>query len=357
MTALLALFGWKDGVGQLVPAGSFANLHGLLLARHAKLPEWDEKGPTALTRAPRIYTSATSHFSVVRGARVAGFGNDNVVAIPVRGRGAIDVERLESQIEADRERHTPIAVVATMGTTATGAIDPFDAIADLCAAHGLWLHVDACYGGGLLILPELAHYARGIGRADSIAIDPHKQWYMPIACGAVLTRHPDVERAAFAPSDASYIPSSDGGPPDAYLRGVATSRRATALGIWLALRTYGWNGLRDRVRRNVTLIRRLERALAAAGFEVLPDGELSTACARWPGADALQEAIAERAVASGSTWFATARHDGRTWLRFALVNCTADEVSIDVVTDAVIAAARETTSAATPVSAPVARRP
>jgi glutamate/tyrosine decarboxylase-like PLP-dependent enzyme len=264
-----------------------------------------------------------------------------VVAIPVRGRGAIDVERLARQIEADRERHTPIAVVANMGTTATGAIDPFDAIADLCAEHRLWLHVDACYGGGLLILPELAHYARSIARADSIAIDPHKQWYMPIACGAVLTRHPALERAAFAPGDSSYIPTSDGGPPDAYRRGVATSRRSTALAIWLALRTDGWNGLRERVRRNVSLVRRLERSLAAAGFEVLPGGELSTACARWPGSDELQIAIAERAVASGTTWFATTRHDDRTWLRFALVNCTADAAAIDAVAETVVEAAQE----------------
>ena len=341
MRSLLALFGWKDATGQLVPSGSYANLHAIVLARRAKLPEWDERGPSALARAPRIYTGASSHFSVARGARVAGFGADNVVAIPVRGRGAIDVARLKRQIEIDREAHQPIAVVATMGTTATGAIDPFDAIADLCAEHDLWLHVDACYGGGLLILPELAHYTCSIARADSIAIDPHKQWYMPIGCGAVLTRHPAIERAAFAPGDSSYIPASGGTLPDAYLRGIATSRRATAITLWLALRTYGWNGLRERVRRNVSLVRRLERSLAAAGFEVLESGELSTACARWPGSDALQEAIAERAVATGTTWFATARHDGRVWLRFSLVNCTADEAAIDAVAETVSRAAHE----------------
>jgi len=341
MRSLLALFGWKEATGQLVPAGSFANLHAILVARRAMLPEWDERGPTAISRAPRIYTAANSHFSVARAARVAGFGETNVVAIPVRGRGSIDVDLLRKQIELDRDQHAPIAVVANMGTTATGAIDPFDAIADLCAEHRLWLHVDACYGGGLLILPELAHYASSIGRADSIAIDPHKQWYMPIACGAVLTRHPAIERAAFAPGDSSYIPSSSSAVPDAYLRGVATSRRATAITIWLALRTYGWNGLRDRIRRNVALVRRLERSLSAGGFEVLPEGELSTACARWPGSDELQSAIAEKAVASGAAWFATARHADRTWLRFALVNCTADEASIDAVAESVLRAAHE----------------
>ena len=341
MRSMLSLFGWKDGIGQLVPAGSFANLHALLLARRAMLPEWDERGPTALVRAPRIYTASSSHFSVARAARVAGFGSENVVAIPARGRGVIDVELLAQQIEVDRKLHAPIAVVANMGTTATGAIDPFDAIADLCAEHRLWLHVDACYGGGLLILPELVHYARSIARADSIAIDPHKQWYMPIACGAVLTRHPAVERAAFAPGDASYIPASAGALPDAYRRGIATSRRATAFTIWLALRTYGWNGLRMRVRRNVSLVRRLERSLAKAGFEVLPEGELSTACVRWPGSDELQDAIAEKAVATGTTWFATTRHGDRTWLRFALVNCTADEAAIDAVADTVVRAAHE----------------
>src|SRR5262249_45325526 len=144
---------------QLVPAGSFANLHSILLARHAMLPEWDERGPTAVLRAPKIYTASSSHFSVARGARLAGLGTGNGVAIPVRGRGVIDVELLARQIEIDRERHAPIAVVANMGTTATGAIDPIDAIATVCAEHRLWLHVDACYGGGFLILPEFAHYA------------------------------------------------------------------------------------------------------------------------------------------------------------------------------------------------------
>ncbi len=347
---MLALFGWEDASGQLVPAGSFANLHGVLLARHARLPEWDARGPRSLARAPRVYTSAASHFSVARAARIAGFGADHVIAIPVTGRGAMDAGALAAAVARDRQRHLPTAVVATMGTTGTGAIDPFAAIADVCAAHGLWLHVDACYGGGLLLLPELAHHARAIGRADSIAIDAHKQWYMPIGCGAVLTRHPDVEREAFAPGDVSYLPASDTDEPDAFRRGIATSRRATAIAMWLALRTCGWDGIRQRVRRNVTLVRRLERALAGAGFEVLPDGVLSTACARWPGSDALQEAIAARAVATGTTWFATTRHDGRTWLRFALVNCTADEATIDAVAATVTRAARESVAAPEAVS-------
>jgi glutamate/tyrosine decarboxylase-like PLP-dependent enzyme len=323
-------------VGQIVAGGTMANLHGILLARQRLWPEWDADGPWAVTMPLRIYTSSSSHFSVERAARVAGFGKGSVVTLPSRERGVLDPRALANAIRRDRARGTrPVAVVATAGTTGTGAIDSLQEIAAVCRDHGLWLHVDACYGGGALLLPELRERFAGIECADSIAIDPHKWLFMPLVCGVVLTRHPGLEVEAFSIEESSYLPRQPG-VLDVYRRGVATSRRATGLSLWLALRAHGWAQIRTGVRRSIAMARRLAQALARDGFEILPGGELSTVCARWPlpdgeAGDALQEEIAARAVASGQTWFATVRHAGRTWLRLCVVNQNTDERAIDAV--------------------------
>ena len=341
-----ALFGLEPCTGMLLPGGTFANLQGLLLARAAAFPEWRRRGPRAAPGRPLIYTSSVSHFSVRRSAQVIGLGEDDVVAIPTVGRGAIDPGALAERIAADRaEGSAPFAVVATLGTTGTGAIDPVAQLADICADHSLWLHVDACYGGAAALLDELRAELAGIQRADSIAVDPHKWFFVPIAAGLLLTRHPDSEQAAFA-IDASYIPDSR--VDDAFVRGIPTSRRSSGLTVWMALRAHGLATVRAAVTRNIRQCRQLESLLADRGFAVLPDGRLSVACVRFepPGrtaveVDSLQHEIARRAVASGEAWFATVRHADQTWLRFNLVNVHTRERHVHQLADLVAGIADE----------------
>lgn len=323
--------------GIVLPGGTFANLHGLLLARYAHFPEWHHEGPSSLTGRPRLYQSQVTHFCNDRAAQTIGIGADNVVRVPSQGRGAIDTVQLEQLIQQDRQAgHLPFAVIANSGTTGTGALDDLNAVADVCERQRLWLHVDACYGGGALLLePKLPQLA-SLPRADSIAIDPHKWFFIPMTAGLVLTRHRELEIDAFDTAT-SYIPGDD--TVDPFRRGLPTSRRNSGLTVWLTLRAHGWDVIRQAVQRNVQLTRHLEDRLRAAGFRVLEDGQLSIACARWQPADPepadfgpaasdkLQSQIAAAVVASGRAWFSTVRHNDATWLRRTWSIFTPDNIT------------------------------
>lgn len=238
----------------------------------------------------------------------------------------MDLTALEQRVQRDRaEGATPFAVVATAGTTATGAIDPLAAIAELCRREKLWLHVDACYGGAAMLLEPMRSRFAGIERADSIAIDPHKWFFIPVTAALLLTTHRDLAKKAFETSAGSYIPSD--GEVDAWQWGIPTTRRSSALAVWMALRAHGWRTIRTAVESNIQLTRLLESLLAERGFRILPGGELSIACARWEpqnrrsdSLDRLQEAITREVVSSGQAWFSTTRHAGEAWLRFNMVN-------------------------------------
>ncbi len=195
-----------------------------------------------------------------------------------------------------------------------------------------------------MLLDELRPRCRGIERADSITVDPHKWFFVPIAASILLTRDAELEAETFAPDDVPYIPGlEDSAEVDSLLRGIPTSRRASALAIWMGLRAHGWGTVRAAVRRNVELTRLLERLLQDAGFTIMPGGELSAACARWQaeGTDAadldrLQEKIAADVVASGKAWFATFRYRDRTWLRFNMLNLYTREHHIRLLVELVI---------------------
>jgi aromatic-L-amino-acid decarboxylase len=332
--------------GMLLPGGTIATLQALALARARRFPAWQVHGPAAVKARPFLYTSQAAHFSVLRSAVTLGLGHDGVVALPGSGRGELDVTALAERVDRDRrEGGSPFAVVATAGTTGTGAIDPLSSIADLCERESLWLHVDACYGGAAALLDELRSRLDGIERAHSIAVDPHKWFFIPITAALLLTRDAVLERDAFAVGDTSYIPRQQGG--DAFLRGVPTSRRSSGLTVWMGLRAHGLSAVRNAVRRNIELTRLLERLLARGGFTVLPGGELSIACARWEGSadgpdgtDPLQPRIAAAVIESGEAWFSTTRHQDKTWLRFNLVNLHTRESHIRHLADLVIETAR-----------------
>lgn len=310
--------------GMFVPGGTYANLHGLLLARTACA----EKHPVGCDRMT-LYYSEAGHFSIARAGKIIGFLPGNLKAVPTRGRGSIDTEALEAMIEKDkRSGLVPSAVVGNLGSTGTGALDPVNEIIDICEEQGLWCHVDACIGGPVLMMEESADYREALARADSLSVDLHKWFFLPLTASLALTRHPHVEVECFQ-LEASYIPQ---GSPEPYQRGVPTSRRTTGLTVWLAIRAYGWGFIKSAVRRNIELTRLLEDKLAAAGLQVLPDGELSVCCARLEDdslAPDFHEQVAENIRRKGSAWFGTVRHDGHVWWRFNILNLHVNETHVE----------------------------
>jgi aromatic-L-amino-acid decarboxylase len=332
--AFVRLYGLPDSAeGMFLPGGTWATLQALALARYRAIG----------TRAPgpglRIYASEAAHFSVQRAASVAGIGAEDMVSLPSLGRGELDVPLLAESIRRDRRAgKTPLAVVATAGTTGTGAIDSIGEIAELCASENVWLHIDACYGGAIALLPELRDRLAGVERAQSIAVDPHKWFFIPVTAALLLVRESGLAARCFDTAHGSYIPND--GAVDAWRRGIPTTRRSSGFTVWMAIRAHGWQTIRDAVRQNISLIRLLERLLAERDFAILPDGPLSIACARWEpphldaaSCDRLQEELVRRVVATGKAWFSTVRHDGRVWMRFNLVNLHTREEHIRKLVD------------------------
>ena len=329
---LLGLHDEAEGI--VLPGGSYASLHGLQLARDSRLPEWREKGPRALSGNPRVYVSDSGHFSAARAAQAIGVAPRDVVYVPTVGRGQIDPRALAALLKEDRARgDLPFALVATLGTTGTGAMDSLPELIELCREYDLWLHVDACYGGAGILIDDLAQHFEGIDQADSVAVDPHKWFFVPMVAGLLFTRHPQHELEVFD-IPASYIPTGER--IDGFRRGLPTSRRCAGFAVWMALRAHGLSQIRAAVQRNIHLARRLELRLEEQGFRVLPDGELSIVCARWeptglsqPEIDALQVHLASLVVESGDAWFGTVHVQGQSWLRFALVSTFTGEQHVD----------------------------
>ncbi|MGX2993940.1 pyridoxal phosphate-dependent decarboxylase family protein [Streptomyces sp. JNUCC 64] len=248
---LAALVGYDPAAssGVLTSGGTESNLMGLMLARDRVLGKAADR---QIERAgvpgglrPRIFASAAAHFSVARSAALLGLGEDAVIAVPVDHELRMRPEALAEALAASAARgEVPLAVVATAGTTDTGAVDPLRRCADLAAEHGAWLHVDAAYGGGALLSDRLAPLLDGIARADSVSLDWHKLGWQPVAAGVFLVRDADTY-ASLARSAVYLNPRDDeeAGYPSLLGLSLRTTRRADAFSLAVTLRTLGRAGL------------------------------------------------------------------------------------------------------------------
>ncbi|RKE22429.1 pyridoxal-dependent decarboxylase [Streptomyces sp. TLI_171] len=265
--------------GVLTTGGTESNLLGLMLARDQRLgPDVELNGIPAGVR-PRILASEAAHFSVQRAAALLGLGERAVRTVPVDRALRMDPGALaDAFAEAGWEGATPIAVVATAGTTDTGAIDPLPAVADLAARHGTWLHVDAAYGGGALFSRRLAPLLDGIDRADSVSLDWHKLGWQPAAAGVFLVR--EARTYASLARRAVYLNPADdeeAGYPSLLGQSLRTTRRPDAFKLAVTLRALGRDGLGALVDRCHELARHAaELVRAAPELELHCDPVLTT---------------------------------------------------------------------------------
>jgi aromatic-L-amino-acid decarboxylase len=246
--------GYEEGsAGILTSGGSMANLSAVVAARQRE-PRW---------REGILYTSALTHHSVQKAAKIAGFLPDQVHVVGTDGAFRMCPAALLAAIEADRRAgRVPLAVVASAGSTAVGAIDPLDALADLCEAQQLWLHVDGAYGGCFVLTERGRDALRGIARADSIALDPHKGLFLPYGTGCLLVRRREHLRAAFSvASDYLPPPSEDADRWDFADLGPELSRPARGLRLWLPLKMHGVGAFRDTLDEKLDLARYAARAV------------------------------------------------------------------------------------------------
>jgi len=339
LAEILGLPATAEGI--LTSGGSMANLTALATARAAVAPGVREQGFSG-ARPIVVYASEEVHNCVDKAVELLGIGWKQLRKIPTDEHFRIRLDLLRQAI-----------AVGTAGTVNTGAVDPLQPLADLCAAEGLWFHVDGAYGALASVSPGLRPLFLGIERADSVAADPHKWLYVPYEAGAVLVREPGRMAAAFR-RPAPYIvhdPDSPvAGPVSFNERGPELSRGFKALKVWMGMKRHGRLGYAAAVEHDVAMARFLaDELLARADFELMAEPVLSIVGFRyrpagWAGEDALarlNRRIVNRLVGSGAFFLAPTLLKGRTAMRVAIVNFRTTEDDLRALADETARVGRE----------------
>lgn len=326
----------SDADGVFTSGGTQSNLMALLLARdNLSQRLWQhstrEQGLHPQANRFRIFCSGIGHFSIQKAAALLGLGYDAVVPVPCDDYYRMDVSALNEAIEDTREQGLlPMAVVATAGTTDFGSIDPIPPIAELSHREGLWLHVDAAYGCGLLTSPRHGHLLQGIAQADSVSVDYHKSFLQPVSCSALLAR--DKHTLGCVTWHADYLNplcQRQEGTPNLVDKSLQTTRRFDALKLWLTLRTLGPEALGTAFDQVIHLARQAYLLLLSDNhIEVLHQPQLSTLVFRYrpdmdmsdPALDELNQSVRKALMRSGEALVAATRVLGRQYLKFTLLN-------------------------------------
>ncbi len=313
--------------GCIQDTASTATLTALVCARERTTGFAGNATGPAATQGLRIYASREAHSSVVKGARLAGFGDQNIVPVDVTADWALDPAHLRRCIADDLAAgRRPCCVVATVGTTSTTAIDPLPAIGPLCAEHGLWLHVDAALAGTAAILPELRWILDGVEHADSLVFNPHKWLLTNFDCSAWYVKDPaHLERTLAI--DPAYLRTEQ----DPHVRnfrdwGVPLGRRFRALKLWFVLRSYGTRRLRDIIASHVALAREFAGWVERTpGWELAAPVPVNTVCFRLAPAgldrahrDRLNTQLRDRVNQEGTIYVTMTELDGAATLRLAV---------------------------------------
>lgn len=333
--------GFPAADGHFTSGGQTSNFTAVLAARERAIPDVRRNGMAGVRAA--VYGSEEAHFSNVRAVEAAGLGRNSVRNIALDSQRRMYPVALDAAIRADIAAGvTPVIVIATSGTTLTGAIDPLDAIADVCAKHGVWLHVDGAYG-----LPAAASQAAGerfagLAKADSVTVDLHKWMGLQKSCSLIMVRDAEALVRAFG-HDEKYLLHDDDSvnPVD---RTFEYSRPIRALKLWLAFRLYGAEQYREWIDHTLDNAARFTEAVRAHDrFELLHEPQLSTVCFRAlhsGDANAFNARLARAVQADGRVYLAPAVVDDQTCLRVTFVNfrtTTEDVASVLPIIDEVAA--------------------
>jgi aromatic-L-amino-acid decarboxylase len=364
-----SMIGYSDDArGLLTSGGSMANLNALFIAHRAQAR--DETSRTGLWNASApmtIYASDQVHFSITKAADVLGLGRDQVRLLKSDERFRLDVRALRESLSSDINNGLrPFCIVASAGTTNTGAVDPLNDIAQVAEEFGLWLHVDGAYGALAALDESKRALFAGIERADSVSLDPHKWLYAPVDAGCLLFRDDARVRSVFTSGEADYIKVHEQTDDESFAfwdHGIELSRRFRALKIWLMLRYYGVRRVTAAISKDNALAHELAaRVGESEDFELLAPVELSICCFRYvPPAlreklasvdeeerarlnveiDELNAALMQRVQRGGRAYLSNATLRGRYALRACITNFRTTSEDILETLEIVREAARE----------------
>jgi glutamate/tyrosine decarboxylase-like PLP-dependent enzyme len=341
----------RQAQGVFLSGGSMANMCGIASACAKRFgAEFRSRGLAAFSNEsrPMIICSSAAHFSIRRAAVMLGIGSDNIVSVDTDDQFRMRVDALEAALD---EHDNIICVVASAGTTNTGAIDPLAQIADLCGARDVWLHVDAAYGAGGLMSAELKPRYRGIERADSVVMDMHKWFYQALAGSLLLYREPSWARQLFTESS-DYLRWNEDDSPEQFAffsLSPELSRRFRALPFYISMRHYGLERLGRNALHNVQCAEYLaERVRAEPDLELITAPQLSILCFRMCPAgleddavDRLNTAIRDRIQLQGDYLISPTLVNGRPVLRVCIINHATRAEHMDGLLDSILHIGRE----------------
>ena len=356
-----SIFGFPtESMGLLVSGSSAAAITGLAVARHSAAARrgWDVRrdgahivSASGVPVRMLIYETAEAHSCHQKAIELLGIGSAQLRVVPGDGALCMRVDALDAMLAEDIAAGAlPVAVIASAGTVNTGAIDPLSAIADVCAKHGVWMHVDGGYGAPAILTSEYRAQLAAIGRADSVGIDAHKWMYVPVDAGVVLVRNAKLMRDTFSLVP-PYLRSDDDkhgvqGPPWLSEYGSEQTRPFRALKVWMALRYFGTTGYTSLIAHDIAMARALAaRARATPEFELWEPQGLSIVCFRavpasLAGDDAAIDALNQRILAAvqlgGEAFLSSTVLRGRTWLRSCIVNPETQLADVDAVFSTVV---------------------
>ncbi|KIM93802.1 hypothetical protein OIDMADRAFT_35269 [Oidiodendron maius Zn] len=309
--------------GAFVSGGSMANLTAMMLARDQILNF--EQRATAVA-----YVSDQTHSSVMKGLRVLGLANHQLRKVPTDQLFQMDVQKLADMVCEDTSLGlTPFIVVASCGTTNTGSIDPLHPIADLCAEHHLWMHVDGAYGASAVLSTSHREAVSGLGRADSISWDAHKWLFQTYGCGLFLVKEKKLLLETFA-NDAEYIRDAVEGEdaPNFWNYGIELTRPARAMKLWFTLRTLGESAVGEMIDHGFLLAGRAEEELRKLPhWQILSPAKMAIVTFRFvpdeteeSDLDSINQRVSKRLVSSNSCGILTTKIRGHVALRICAIS-------------------------------------
>jgi glutamate/tyrosine decarboxylase-like PLP-dependent enzyme len=329
--------------GLLTSGGSTANLIALVAAREA----------VGGLDGRVLYVGDQGHSSVIKAAVTVGMSRDAIRTVPSDESFRLDLGALSSMIEADRAAgHAPLAICAAAGATNTGAVDDIEALADLATREATWLHVDGAYGAFAALDRRERERFSGLGRADSLTVDPHKWFYQPFETGGLLLRRPDMLHRAFRIS-AEYLQDTELGDDQINFgdRGVQLSRRFRALRIWMSVQMLGSRAFREAIGRSLDLAGwGADFIRSQADLEFLAPPSLGILCFRYrpqgtaqddPHLDRLNARIQERVVESGVAMISSTVLGGKFALRLCILNYRSSVEDVARALQAIVQVAQE----------------
>lgn len=287
----------------------------------------------------RVYCSTETHSSIEKSVAVCGIGTRNLVKVATDSQMRMDVAELELRIKEDLDQgKKPCAVVATLGTTGTVAVDPLKEISGICRKYGIWLHVDAAFAGTALLLPEYRWMIEGIEQADSFVFNPHKWMFTNFDCSVYLVRDAGLLIRTFEILP-EYLKTKTRGAVNDYRDwGIQLGRRFRALKLWFVIRSYGLDGIREKLRKHIRLNKRLSQALSEIKYMHLPlEPFLNFTCFRLqpPGLEApdalnrLNEAFLEEINREGKLFLTHTKINGLYTLRLIIGQTYVEESDME----------------------------